>query len=95
MKRKPKDYNKFKEEYCVICGHSGKYFQLDVDHVKTLASGGKDEPFNLMTLCRICHIEKGSKPISEMANKYPNYRQWLLKNNWYFEFGKWRNNENS
>lgn len=38
---------------CVECGGKGR---LECDHVTPLADGGTDEPANLRTLCRDCHI---------------------------------------
>lgn len=92
MRRNPDHYNKFKKLRCEVCGNSATSFNpLDVDHVKTIGSGGKDESCNLMTLCRSHHIEKGRIGLSGMANKYPIYKQWLLSNGWEIEElrGKW------
>jgi 5-methylcytosine-specific restriction endonuclease McrA len=93
--RRTKDYTQFKEKYCVVCGHDGSFYPLDCDHVKTLGSGSKNEPFNIMTLCRKHHQEKGQKGINYMAKNYVNYMNWLLKNKWEFEFGKWTNEGNN
>ena len=41
---------------CVKCGRPGR---LEVDHVKPVNQGGSyDDPKNLQTLCRECHISK-------------------------------------
>lgn len=92
MKRKPEKYNKFKKDFCEVCGVAGTSFNpLDVDHVKTFASGGECSTWNLMTLCRIHHIEKGRYGISGMANMYSRYLDWLISNGWELESlrGKW------
>jgi 5-methylcytosine-specific restriction endonuclease McrA len=80
-RRQPKRYNAFKKDYCEACLSTDR---LSVDHVKTLGSGGKDVPTNLMTLCFSCHHIKGSQGISYMVKNYPRYKEWLVKNNWYF-----------
>lgn len=86
MKRKPEKYNKFKKDYCEVCKEAGTSFNpLDIDHVKTFGSGGKNESWNLMTLCRRHHTEKGAKGISWMAENYPNYKEWLIENGWEVE----------
>jgi len=38
---------------CVACGEAG----TDLHHVKTRGSGGPDEDWNLVRLCRNCHTE--------------------------------------
>ena len=40
---------------CVKCGKAGR---LEVDHIEPVESGGTDDPANLQTLCRDCHILK-------------------------------------
>lgn len=89
MARNPKDYAKFKKDRCVIGDDC--FGPLDPDHVKTLASGGKNVAQNIMTLCRAHHVEKGQKGIIHMAEKYPQYKKWLLENDWEFDTfrGKW------
>ena len=38
---------------CTKCGRAGA---MEVHHVKPIEDGGLDEPGNLVTLCRGCHI---------------------------------------
>jgi 5-methylcytosine-specific restriction endonuclease McrA len=38
---------------CVSCGERSC---LDVHHVLAVKDGGQDEPNNLVTLCKSCHI---------------------------------------
>ena len=73
---------------CVICGKSPS----DWDHIKTRGSGGTDDDFNKMPLCRAHHTEKHSYGVSKMAQKYPQYRKWLLHMLWEYDvtFCKWR-----
>lgn len=39
---------------CVKCNRST---DLDVHHVHAVGDGGTDEPENLVTLCKTCHLE--------------------------------------
>lgn len=84
-------YREHLREHCEACGHDGSFYTLDPDHVKTRGSGGSDEAYNIMTLCRKHHTEKGNKGTSHMAAKYPNYKKWLLDNGWVFNnfLNKW------
>jgi 5-methylcytosine-specific restriction endonuclease McrA len=45
------NYRLIKSLPCEVCAKT----PVDVHHVKTKGSGGGDELFNLMSLCRICH----------------------------------------
>jgi len=90
MKRNPDLYNIHKKDRCAVC--DGDWPMLDVDHVKTFASGGTDEAYNCMTLCRFCHIQKGTIGTVSMSKKYPRYHNWLIENGWEFVMGKWLHN---
>ncbi len=46
---------------CRICGRSGCFDYLEIDHIKPIAKGGKTTYDNLQTLCRRCNKEKGDK----------------------------------
>ena len=46
---------------CCKCGASGRYAQLEVDHIVPIAKGGKSTYNNLQTLCHKCNVEKGDK----------------------------------
>ncbi len=46
---------------CRICGRSEKFDDLEIDHIKPIAKGGKSTYNNLQTLCRRCNKEKGDK----------------------------------
>jgi 5-methylcytosine-specific restriction endonuclease McrA len=80
MKRSPKTYNLFKKNNCEIDNNC--LGPLDIDHVKTFASGGKDEESNCMTLCRKHHTEKGAKGLIHFADKYHVIKIWLLNYGW-------------
>jgi len=71
---------------CVPCGHDGSFYPIDREHVLTKKAHPelKDCPQNLMDCCRMCHIEKGMRGVVHMANKYPNYKKWLIDHGWQF-----------
>lgn len=73
---------------CQACGRKSR---CDVEHIKTRGSGGPDEQWNIWSACRLCHIEKGSKGVAHMAEKYWRFRFVLLSKGWRIdEFaGKW------
>jgi 5-methylcytosine-specific restriction endonuclease McrA len=86
------NYNQFKELHCVVCGHSGDEFNpLDVDHIKTRGSGGRDVDWNCWTQCRRHHIEKGQIGLIKFAERWPRAKEWLVKNGWEIDeyTGKW------
>jgi 5-methylcytosine-specific restriction endonuclease McrA len=89
MKRNSTEYNKHKKQWCEVCGKD--WPNLDIDHVKSFGSGGNDDPANLMTLCRICHIERHQLGTVGMSKKYLKYHNWLIENEWTFSMGKWLN----
>ena len=80
MKRSPEIYNQFKKDRCEI--NNNCMGPLDIDHVKTFASGGKDEENNCLTLCRCHHTEKGMKGLIHFAQKYPQIERWLRLHEW-------------
>lgn len=44
---------------CQICGRSSRFTDLEIDHIKPIAKGGKTTYDNLQTLCKRCNQEKG------------------------------------
>ena len=48
--------NDAKEDVCESCGTPPGERDLDVHHIVPILAGGTNEPYNLMTLCRACHI---------------------------------------
>ena len=44
---------------CRRCGASGRFSQLEVDHIIPIAKGGKSTYNNLQTLCHRCNVKKG------------------------------------
>lgn len=48
---------------CRNCGISGRYANLEIDHIIPISKGGKSTYDNLQTLCHKCNIEKGNSTI--------------------------------
>lgn len=46
---------------CCYCGKKDTGDNLEIDHIKPIAAGGKSVYNNLQTLCRKCNKEKGAK----------------------------------
>ncbi len=46
---------------CCNCGRSGRYEDLEIDHIIPISKGGKSTYDNLQTLCHKCNVEKGNK----------------------------------
>lgn len=44
---------------CCICGKHGSAEELEIDHIKPIAKGGKSTYDNLQTLCKKCNQQKG------------------------------------
>ncbi|MEV6908097.1 HNH endonuclease signature motif containing protein [Amycolatopsis sp. NPDC051071] len=43
---------------CRGCGHTFPARVVQVDHVRPLRDGGRDEPGNIQVLCTACHRDK-------------------------------------
>lgn len=43
---------------CRKCGVSGRYAQLEIDHIIPISKGGKSTYNNLQTLCHSCNVNK-------------------------------------
>lgn len=75
---------KFRKRRCVICG----IFPCDPCHIKSVGSGGPDEHWNLMSLCRVHHTEQHSIGFYKMSEKYPFFKQTLGEKGWTFDGNK-------
>lgn len=64
---------------CVACG---KGPPSDAAHIKTVGSGGHDVEFNLLSLCRSCHLSQHSKGWKWMIERYPSLRSALRELGW-------------
>lgn len=63
---------------CLVC----RSFQVDRDHIKTRGSGGTDDDWNLMPLCRLHHVERHAIGIGTFAFKYPLVKNFLIERGW-------------
>ncbi|MYL18239.1 hypothetical protein GLW36_16560 [Halorubrum terrestre] len=59
----------FECQKCSTVGGPEGHVELHVDHIEPQSAGGSDDPENLRTLCRECHMEiHGSTPRGEPAS---------------------------
>lgn len=63
---------------CLICGHS----ETDDCHIKTKGSGGSNEPWNIMPLCRTHHVEQHKIGIITFIKKYLEVRKDIESKGW-------------
>lgn len=75
---------------CAACGKPGP---SDPDHIKTRGSGGGDYLWNLLPLCRTCHIDKHYMGLQKLVKKYPNLIHALDTKGWQFNksYQRWEN----
>lgn len=52
---------------CQYCGHMAPDVLLEVDHIKPVAQGGKNEIMNLVTSCRDCNSGKGARELDDSS----------------------------
>lgn len=71
---------KFRRRRCDICGK----YPSDPAHIKTVGSGGNDEDWNLLALCREHHTIQHSIGFFKMCEKYPFLRMILAEKGWIF-----------
>jgi hypothetical protein len=60
---------------CQYCGKTSPDVLLEVDHIKPLAGGGKNDILNLVTSCRDCNRGKGKTELSDNAEITKQRRQ--------------------
>lgn len=71
----------YRNRRCDICAAKPP---SDPAHIKTRGSGGPDDHWNLMSLCRIHHTEQGKIGFWKMCQKYPFFHQFLAGKGWVF-----------
>lgn len=78
------------KEPCVVCHKFGKglvcYHHLWTRKARPEFSMVK---FNMIPVCQEHHNEFHNKGTSEMAEKYPQVKEWLRQNNWIKLQNKW------
>ena len=52
---------------CQYCGQMAPDVLLEVDHIKPVASGGKNDLLNLVTACINCNRGKGAREIDDLS----------------------------
>jgi 5-methylcytosine-specific restriction endonuclease McrA len=52
---------------CYYCEKQGKFDDMTLDHIISLAAGGPNSRDNLRLACRACNERKGSTPAWEFA----------------------------
>ena len=63
---------------CIVTGAPGS----DLHHLKTRASGGTDDEYNLIPLSHMLHVQLHSKGLNYMADKFPAIHGWLVQHGW-------------
>ena len=92
MARPPTDYRNISiMDRCVICGKQNP----DKHHWKSRKSGGSDDSYNIVLLCRQHHQEFHRIGATSFATKYIQVSNWLVSNNWKFNelLKKWRRSD--
>lgn len=60
---------------CQYCGKMSPDVVLEVDHIKPVASGGKNEMLNLVTACLSCNRGKGATELSDESTVFKQQKQ--------------------
>jgi hypothetical protein len=60
---------------CQYCGHTAPDVVLQVDHIKPVAQGGKNELMNLVTACVECNQGKGARELNDSSVVKKQQRQ--------------------
>lgn len=75
---------KTKAKKCLVC----QWKDVDAAHIKTKGSGGSDDEWNLMPLCRKHHSEQHALGIITFSKKYFFVAMYLEENGWFLHHGK-------
>lgn len=90
MKKRPKYITDAK---CIIDENCSPDERRTFHHIYTRGSGGPDEIWNMIPICFKHHEEWHKVWTTKMAKKYPQVKDWLLKQGWFFDKNqkKWIN----
>lgn len=68
-----------------------KHGPSDPHHIKTVKSGGPDEIWNVVSLCRSCHQSIHVLALNRFTDKYPYFKEVITKKGWSYDDyrGKW------
>lgn len=75
---------------CVICGRLAS----EKHHIKTVGSGGTDDEWNLLPICRYDHARIHAIGLKKVVEKCPGLEAWLVAQGWELDpyKKKWRHN---
>jgi 5-methylcytosine-specific restriction endonuclease McrA len=63
---------------CLACGSAN----TERAHIKSRGSGGSDDAWNIMALCRKDHQEQHKIGIITFIEKYPEVKTYVEQNGW-------------
>lgn len=70
-----------RKKACCVCGN----FPVDASHIRTRASGGPDDAFNVVPHCRSCHVVWGRLGAYKFCLKHPKFKSYLESLGWYWD----------
>jgi hypothetical protein len=79
----PELKNQILEQGCVI-GH-GCQRPLDIHHIRSVGAGGRNDPFNLVALCRYHHCLLHHIGLNKFTEKYSSFKEFLENRGWYID----------
>ena len=79
--------DRIKTQHCFICGN----WPSDPCHIKSVGSGGPDETWNVVPMCRFHHTEQHAIGWVSMWSKYVIIRMKLASMGWEVKQGKLKN----
>lgn len=73
---------------CCICGREPPHYQIDPSHIKTVGSGGHDDEWNVVPMCRQHHTEWHMLGPNKFTQMYPTMNKLLKRLGWSWNMGK-------
>lgn len=79
------------DKICLICKRPAS----EMHHLKHRATGGTDDDFNVIPICRYDHVRIHAIGLKAVASKCKDLTDWLLNNGWTLDGDgrKWRRYE--
>lgn len=75
---KASDEAKRRQTPCLACGK----VPTDICHIRSRGAGGKDEPWNLIPLCRADHALQHFQGWERFLMSYPHVKKIIEKKGW-------------
>ena len=75
---------------CLSCGNPGR---CDVSHIKSRGSGGTNDPWNIVPMCRKCHTLWHYYGPYRFCQQYRFFHRALLSLGWYWDGYKLRHDK--